>query len=146
MEITISEQEIKKLIRVAIGFRENAYAPYSGFRVGAALLAEDGFVIPGCNVENASYGAALCAERNAVGKAVGLGYRNFRAIAIAGGMKDGISDYTYPCGICRQVLAEFAGDTDLIVIAAKSVTDYKIVSLSELLPEAFSAKDISVKA
>ena len=144
MEITISEQKIKELIHSALAVRENAYVPYSGFMVGAALLTEDGNVITGCNVENASYGAALCAERNAVGKAVSMGYRNFRAIAIAGGMKDGISDYTYPCGICRQVLAEFAGDTDLIVISARSKTDYKIISLSELLPEAFSAKDISV--
>lgn len=133
----ISEKEIQELIEYAIRVREKAYAPYSKFKVGAALITEDGFIFTGCNIENASYGAANCAERTAIFKAVSEGHRKIKAIAVAGGMKDSITDYTYPCGICRQVMAEFQGNKGMTVISAISREKYKTYNLSELLPEAF---------
>lgn len=133
----------EELIRAALEAREKSYSPYSHYRVGAALLAEDGEIITGCNVENASYGAACCAERTAVFKAVSQGKRRFSAIAITGGLegKDP-EDYAYPCGICRQVLNEFAGNDCFTVIVAKSVSDYKEYSLNELLPYSFGGDSI----
>lgn len=127
----------KTLIRLALEARLKAYAPYSGFIVGAALLADSGKVYQGCNVENASYGATNCAERTAVFKAVSEGERNLSAIAIVGGMQGKELTYAYPCGICRQVLREFCNPQDMWVIIAKSETDYKKMRLSELLPESF---------
>ena len=98
-----------ELICKALEAREHAYVPYSHYAVGAALLSADGQVIQGCNIENASYGATNCAERTAVFQAVAQGMRKFRAIAISGGMEGRQpEDYAYPCGICRQVLQEFA--------------------------------------
>lgn len=129
--------EEKSLIRAAMEARRKAYAPYSNFGVGAALLTESGKVYPGCNVENASYGATNCAERTAVFRAVSEGERHFSAIAIAGGMRDKEPVYAYPCGICRQVLREFCDPDQMWVIVAKSETDYKKMKLSELLPESF---------
>ncbi len=131
-----------ELILAALRARENAYAPYSNYLVGAALLAEDGEIVTGCNVENASYGAACCAERTAVFKAVSEGKRSFRAIAVAGG-PDGRepTGYAFPCGICRQVLNEFAGP-EFTVIVAKSVSDYREYSLEELLPNSFGGEAI----
>lgn len=133
----------EELIRAALAAREKSYSPYSHYRVGAALLADDGEIITGCNVENASYGAACCAERTAVFKAISEGKKRFSAIAIAGGMegKDP-EDYAYPCGICRQVLSEFVEDDSFLVIAAKSVSDYKEYSLNELLPYSFGGDSI----
>lgn len=133
----------EELIRAALAAREKSYSPYSHYRVGAALLTEDGEIITGCNVENASYGAACCAERTAVFKAVSEGKRRFSAIAIAGGMegKDP-EDYAYPCGICRQVLSEFVENDSFVVIAAKSVSDYKEYFLNELLPYSFGGDSI----
>ena len=127
----------KTLIRLALEARLKAYAPYSGFMVGAALLADSGKVYQGCNVENASYGATNCAERTAVFKAVSEGERNLSAIAIVGGMQGKELTYAYPCGICRQVLREFCNPQDMWVIIAKSETDYKKMRLNELLPESF---------
>ena len=101
------EAEEKDLIEKALEARRKAYVPYSHFHVGAALETETGEVFLGCNVENASYGAANCAERTAFFKAVSEGHRKFRRIAIVGGFLDGIEDYCMPCGICRQVMAEF---------------------------------------
>lgn len=134
----IEEKDIKELIRSAVMARNMAYARYSGFKVGAALLAQPGRIFIGCNIENSSYGATICAERAAVCNAVSSGYSDFKAIAIVGGLgSTGISGITYPCGICRQVLSEFS--PDMYVIAAKSEDDYDMRKLSEFLPASFDA-------
>lgn len=136
----MSEEEKRELIQKALMARHMAYAPYSGYHVGAALLTEDGSLYQGGNIENASYGATNCAERTAVFKAVSDGKTKLAAIAIAGGMKDTEpSDYAYPCGICRQVLQEF-GTEDMKVLVAKSETEYKEYSLKELLPFGFKGE------
>lgn len=129
--------EEKNLIRAAMEARQRAYAPYSDFMVGAALLTENGKVYQGCNIENASYGATNCAERTAVFRAVSEGEVRFHAIAIVGGMRNRELTYAYPCGICRQVLREFCNPEQMQVIVAKSETDYKKFTLAELLPESF---------
>ena len=133
---------MKKLIQAALDARKNAYVPYSHYQVGAALLTAEGEIYTGCNVENASYGAANCAERTAIFKAVSEGRRNFSAIVIAGGMEGSEPvDYAYPCGICRQVMGEFAG-RDFKVIVAKSPQDYREFRLDELLPWGFGGDSI----
>lgn len=124
--------ENKELIKLAIKWRENAYAPYSNFKVGACLLAKSGKVYVGCNVENSSFGATNCAERTAVFSAVASGEREFEKIAIVGSNSN---DYAYPCGVCRQVMSEFG---DFTVIVAKNENDYKEYKLSELLPHSFN--------
>lgn len=129
--------EEKELIRAAMEARQRAYAPYSDFLVGAALLTENGTIYQGCNIENASYGATNCAERTAVFRAVSEGETRFSAIAIVGGMRDQELTYAYPCGICRQVLREFCDPEQMWVIVARSETDYKKRKLSELLPDSF---------
>ncbi|MFZ5898166.1 MAG: cytidine deaminase [Bacillota bacterium] len=121
----------EELVKAALQARTRAYAPYSGFRVGVALLTAGGRVFTGCNVENASYGLTMCAERVAVGKAVSDGEREFVAIAVAGNGQE----KCLPCGACRQVLAEFA--PDLAVIAANEYGGYTVKRLSELLPQSF---------
>ncbi len=131
------EAEEKGLIEKALEARRKAYVPYSHFHVGAALETETGEVFLGCNVENASYGAANCAERTAFFKAVSEGHRKFRRIAIVGGFLDSIEDYCMPCGICRQVMAEFGDLYEFQVILAKSSEDYQVYRLEELLPHAF---------
>lgn len=138
----MSDQEKRELIQKALDARRTAYAPYSHFLVGAALLTEDGSFYQGGNIENASYGATNCAERTAVFKAVSDGKRRIKALAVAGGL-DGAepADYAYPCGICRQVLQEF-GTEDMKLIVAKSVTDYREYSLKELLPFGFGGESI----
>lgn len=123
----------KELYRIANDVKENAYAPYSGFRVGAALLTRSGKVYTGVNVENASYGATLCAERGAVAKAVSEGEQEFRALAVASSAGEAM-----PCGICRQVLMEF--EPELRVITGKDEEHLESYSLQELLPGAFSLK------
>ena len=127
----LAPTQIQRLLRAARAARRNAHAPYSGFRVGAALLADNGRIYTGCNVENASYGLTMCAERVAVGKAVSERRRRFRAIAIVAPV-----GRVTPCGACRQVLAEFG---DLLVICADSRDPrrVRVCSLGELLPEAF---------
>ena len=130
--------DITNLIEKAIEAKENAYVPYSNFRVGAALLAKSGKIYTGCNIENVSYGATNCAERTAVFKAVSEGEKEFQAIAINGDN----GDYLPPCGICRQVLSEFADDS-LKVILANNTEDYKVIALGELLPGAFSSKNLN---
>lgn len=130
------------LIEAALSARKMAYAPYSHYTVGAALLTQEGDIYQGGNIENASYGASNCAERTAIFKAVSEGRKNFRAIAVTGGMEgcDPV-DYAHPCGICRQVMQEFAGG-DFKVIIAKSVNDYKVCRLEELLPYGFGGESI----
>ncbi len=141
----IKEDTIKRLINEALNARNYAYAPYSKFMVGAALITEDDSVYTGCNVENASYGATNCAERTAIFKAVSEGERLIKAIAIVGGVKDGDMTYAYPCGVCRQVLREFSNPGDLVIIVAKNQDDYKTYSLEELLPESFGPDFKSAK-
>lgn len=132
----------QKLAGAALEARKLAYAPYSHYTVGAALLTESGLVYQGGNIENASYGATNCAERTAMYKAVSEGERRFRAIAIAGGLEGAEPvDYAYPCGICRQVMQEFAGE-DFVVIVARSVSDYQVHGLRELLPYGFGGDSI----
>lgn len=126
-----------KLVNKAIKAREEAYEPYSNFKVGAAVLMEDGSIYSGCNIENASYGATNCAERTAIFKAVSEGHRKLKAIAIVGSAEE----YTYPCGICRQVIVEFC-DNDMEIIIAKNKDDYIVKSLDEIMPGAFSKKDL----
>ncbi|HIZ17375.1 MAG TPA: cytidine deaminase [Firmicutes bacterium] len=121
------------LLKTAYEAMEQAYAPYSGVKVGAALLTYSGEVYTGSNVENASYGASICAERAAVLKAVNAGYTSFTAIAVV----SNLSGYTYPCGICRQVLTEFVDDMDIILSDGSHI---KILRLKELFPYAFKIK------
>lgn len=131
--------EIQKLIQKALEVRERAYAPYSGFLVGAALLCKDGRIFTGCNIENASYGATNCAERTAFFKAVSEGYREFQAIAIAGGNRESQElEYCAPCGICRQVMSEFCDPETFLVILPRSEQDYKSYTLGQLLPYGFT--------
>ena len=138
----MSDRETRELIQKALEARGMAYAPYSHYRVGAALLTEDGSLYQGGNIENASYGATNCAERTAVFTAVSDGKRRIKALAVTGGL-EGMepSDYAYPCGICRQVLQEF-GTADMTLIVAKSVTEYREFSLKELLPYGFGGESI----
>ncbi|MBE6596746.1 MAG: cytidine deaminase [Ruminococcaceae bacterium] len=130
----------EELIKKAKEARERAYAPYSDFLVGAALLTEDGRIYSGCNIESASYTPTNCAERTAFFKAVSEGERSFSAIAVVGakrGAKDcGICP---PCGVCRQVMSEFC-DGDFKIVLADLECNYKVYSLSELLPLGFELK------
>lgn len=130
----------KQLIRAAIEARKNAYAPYSHFQVGAALLTENGEIYTGCNVENAGYSPCNCAERTAVFKAVSEGRQKFQKIAVVGGKEEGKLVFCPPCGVCRQVLSEFAELDRFEMIVAKSETDYKKFTLKELLPYSFGAE------
>lgn len=127
---------MQKLIKAALDARKNSYSPYSGYSVGAAILTAEGEIFTGCNIENASYGATMCAERTALFSAVAAGKRDFTMIAIVGG-KAYEADTPYPCGICRQVLSEFCGK-DFKIIVAKSEKDYEEYTLGELLPFSFS--------
>lgn len=138
----LNNAEIKGLITAALEARNMAYAPYSHYHVGAALITEEGKLYQGCNIENASYGATNCAERTVLFKAVSEGERRFRAIAIAGGIQ-GMepADYAFPCGICRQVLKEFVDD-DFQIIVAKGVDDYRKFTLADLLPAGFGGGSI----
>lgn len=140
------DAQTSRLISMALEARRAAYAPYSEYLVGAALLCDDGTIFTGCNVENASYGAANCAERTAVFKAVSEGKRHFTAIAIAGGKSsetDELSDFAYPCGICRQVLREFCAPEEMTVIVCKSQSCYQQLMLSQLLPNSFGPQNLS---
>ncbi len=127
--------DYKMLIEKAYEAMEYAYVPYSKFKVGAALLAKNGEIFTGCNVESASLGATNCAERTAIFKAVSEGVREFEAIAVVSSSKD----FTYPCGICRQVIVEFGKDIDIIV--AKDY-DYEVYKIDDLLPRSFTSIDI----
>ena len=128
---------MKELVLQAEQAMENAYAPYSGFRVGAALLTKSGKVYTGCNIENASFSPTICAERTAIAKAVSEGEREFAAIAVVGGKDGVITDICPPCGVCRQVLSEFC-DPDLPVFLGKGNGEFDTVTLKDLLPLGFS--------
>lgn len=135
--------KMQELIKKAFEAQQKAYAPYSGFQVGAALLCEDGAIYGGCNIENASYGASNCAERTAFFRAVFDGKRKFQAIAIVGKpVKAESFDYCAPCGICRQVMAEFCDPESFEIILPRTETDFKVFKLKELLPLSFTASDM----
>ncbi len=131
----------RELLDLAIGARARAYTPYSHFRVGAALLTRGGRVYLGCNIENASFSPTICAERTAIAKAISEGDRDFVAIAIAGGPEGGaLRPVCAPCGVCRQVLAEFCpADMPVILGDGEGMQAYP---LSRLLPLAFTEKDL----
>lgn len=132
----------RTLCEKALEMRNYSYVPYSHFRVGAALLCEDGTVYGGCNIENAAYSPTNCAERTAFFKAVSEGQRSFRAIAIAGGAEGAEKlEICPPCGVCRQVMREFCG-ADFEILLAVSPTEWKSYTLGELLPESFGPDNL----
>ena len=133
----MTDNERNALFSQASDARANSYSPYSGYSVGAALLCSDGSVYTGCNIENAAYTPTVCAERTAFFNAISSGERDFAAIAVAGG-KDGVISGSFPpCGVCRQVMAEFC-KPDFTVLVVTGENTYKEFTLSELLPNAFS--------
>ncbi len=132
----MSEIDWKALEKAAIEARSHAYSPYSKYRVGAALLADDGQIFVGCNVENASYGLTVCAERNAVGTMIATGPRKIMAVAVVTAGKEAGS----PCGMCRQVLAEFTDDAPVHMLSVDEndrELDRRVSSVNELLPGKF---------
>lgn len=139
----LTKDSICHLIAAAIEARRNSYSPYSHYQVGAALLTVDGRVVTGCNIENAAYGPSNCAERTAFFKAVSDGLREFSAIAIVGSPEgEELTQYAYPCGVCRQVMMEFCEPESFQVIVAKSEADYRVMTLAELLPEGFGPENL----
>ena len=128
--------DYRKLMAQAEEAKRNSYSPYSGFRVGAALVTSEGKVFTGTNVESASYGATICAERTAVVKAVSEGYREFEAIAVSSDAEEG----SFPCGICRQFLAEFG--LGIKIVTGKKTGEIRVHTVAELLPFAFTEEDM----
>ena len=135
--------EKQQLIREAIAARKRSYSPYSHFRVGAALLGKSGKIYTGCNIENAAYTPTNCAERTAFFKAISEGEKEFEMIVIVGGpAKSARMDYCPPCGVCRQVLAEFCDPKAFRVLMARTETDYRECSLEEVLPFGFTKEEL----
>ena len=126
------------LIKEAIKVREKAYCPYSNFKVGAAVLFEDGNIYTGCNIENASFGATNCAERTAIFDGVSNGNRVIKEIALIGDT----NSYTYPCGICRQVITEFAENENIKIYIVKNENDFIEKTLEEIMPGSFTKRDL----
>lgn len=138
----MTKEQREALIAAAFQAREKAYVPYSHYAVGAAVLTPQGRIYTGCNIENASYGATVCAERTAIFRAVSEGERSITGIAITGGREgEAPEDFAYPCGICRQVLKEFAGE-ELTVLVAKSQREYEAYTLEALLPHGFGGDSL----
>lgn len=129
-------KEIEKLIEETIKNKENSYSPYSNFRVSALVKTKSGKIFKGVNIENAAYSPTICAERSALASAISNGERAFSYIIINGDSKD-----TFPCGVCRQFIREFA-DSDTKIVIANSADDYKIYTIEDLLPHSFSKKDL----
>lgn len=127
--------DYENLVKLANDIKQNAYAPYSNFHVGAAVIGDSGKVYTGVNIENSSYGATICAERVAVCKAISEGEKSIEAIAIASDSEE----YTFPCGICRQVISEFAGK-NLVILCSNNKGEYKVYSLNDFLPNSFVFK------
>lgn len=134
ISLPVMEFPVQKLINTARASLERAYAPYSGFRVGAALLTPEGRIYHGCNIENASYGLTCCAERVAIFKAVSQGERKFAAVAV---ISDS-DDFCTPCGACRQVMAEFGGDIKVFLCNNKG--EYQVKTVAQLLPGYFTLR------
>lgn len=137
--LNLNKETEELLVQKASEAKAYSYSPYSGFRVGAALLTKSGNIYTGCNIENAAYTPTNCAERTAVFKAVSEGEREFLAIAVCG---DG-EEYLAPCGVCRQVLMEFTEPETFLVLMAATGGDYRKMTLAELLPASFSKSDLS---
>ena len=135
-EVKINRAE---LIQRALNAQANSYAPYSKFNVAAAVLCGSGKIYTGVNVEDASYRAGICAERNAIFHAIAAGERQFHAIAIVGGTNGVVNDYCPPCGVCRQAMREFVNPKNFLIIMAKTPTDYVEKTLEELLPMSFGS-------
>ena len=133
----------EKLLQLAEEAMTHAYAPYSRYQVGAALLCADGTVYQGCNIENAAYSPTNCAERTAFFKAVYDGHRDFTAIAVVGGMHGKANSLCSPCGVCRQVMMEFCGK-DFLIHMGKGNGQYETVTLQQLLPYGFSEDNLEV--
>uniref|UniRef100_A0AAQ4NXG2 Cytidine deaminase n=1 Tax=Gasterosteus aculeatus aculeatus TaxID=481459 RepID=A0AAQ4NXG2_GASAC len=136
----LSEETVKMLIQRSQEAKQRAYCPYSKFRVGAALLTLDNCVITGCNVENACYNLGVCAERNAISKAVSEGHRSFKAIAISSDLSD---QFITPCGGCRQFIREFGSNWD--VYLSKPDSSYRRMTVDELLPVSFGPEQLSLR-
>ena len=133
----------EKLIASAKEAMTHSYSPYSGYKVGAALLCADGTIYQGCNIENASFSPTICAERTAIFKAVFDGHRDLKAIAICGG-KDGVITGLFPpCGVCRQVMREFCAD-DMQVILIGADDTYEVRTLAQLLPDSFRPDNVKI--
>lgn len=142
-KFTINDEEVEKLVSAALTARNNAYAPYSNYKVGAALLAVDGQIYNGANIENASFPAGICAERSAIVKAILENSMEFSAIAITGApaSSNESKQFAFPCGVCRQFMAEFF-DKNTKVIVAKSKKEYCIYNFEEILPFAFGKTNL----
>ncbi len=139
----LKQDVIEKLIETALAQRAFSYTPYSGFKVGAALMAKDGTIYTGCNIENAAYGPSNCAERTAFFKAVSEGIREFRAICVVGGKGESLTEYAAPCGVCRQVMMEFCRPEEFEIILAKNKKEYDVYPLKELLPLGFGPANLA---
>lgn len=138
----MEKKQIEKMIETAVAQLKFSYTPYSGFKVGAALLAKDGRVYTGCNIENAAYTPTNCAERTAFFKAVSEGVTEFEAICVVGG-KDGVlTEYAAPCGVCRQVMMEFCNPKTFQIILATGKEQYDVYTLEELLPLGFGPANL----
>lgn len=133
----------KEMIRTAIAQLAYSYTPYSGFRVGAALLSADGKMYTGCNIENAAYTPTNCAERTAFFKAVSEGVRDFAAICIVGGKNGVLTEYAAPCGVCRQVMMEFCDPDTFQIVLAVSEEHYEVFTLRQLLPMGFGPANLN---
>lgn len=138
----MTKEQIQELITTAMDQLTYSYVPYSHFRVGAALLAKDGKIYTGCNIENAAYTPTNCAERTAFFKAVSEGIKSFRAICVVGGPDGRLESYTPPCGVCRQVMMEFCDPEEFEIILAVGTEDYKVYTLQELLPQGFGPENL----
>ncbi len=138
----MNREIIEEMIELAVKQLKYAYAPYSGFCVGAVLRTKSGRYYTGCNIENAAYTPTNCAERTAFFKAISEGERAFEAICIVGGKQGELTAYTAPCGVCRQVMMEFCNPEDFRIILAMGKEDYKIYTLKELLPLGFGVDNL----
>ena len=139
----LNKEMIEELIEIAVDMTKMSYSPYSHFRVGAALLAKNGQIYTGCNIENAGYTPSNCAERTAFFKAVSEGVKEFRAIAVVGGPHGELKQLTAPCGVCRQVMMEFCDPRTFQIIMATDKENYQVMSLEELLPMGFGPRDLA---
>lgn len=140
----MEDKIINQLITIAIEQLQFSYTPYSHFKVGAALLAENGKIYTGCNIENAAYTPSNCAERTAFFKAVSEGVKEFDAICIVGGAEGVLTEYAAPCGVCRQVMMEFCDPETFQIILATDAEHYDIYSLKEMLPLGFGPHNLAL--